>query len=128
MPFWVILYVVGSVAVSAWSHRHDLRRRDAAAVFAGAELLGSVCLTIPALGYWNTAIAAWAGPAPLRILLASGIALVLVYLAASTWKTWRNPWLTRRQRRIMVALAVATALLGNGLDAWWGAQVPGVLN
>jgi len=127
MPFWVILYVAGSVAVSAWSHRHDLRRRDAATLFAGAELLGSVCLTIPALGYWNAGIAAWAGRAPLRILLASGIALVLAYLVASTRKTWCNPWLPRRQRRIAIALALAMALLGNGLDAWWGAQVAGVL-
>jgi hypothetical protein len=122
MPWWVIPYVAGSVALSAFSHRHALRRVDAGAALAWSELLGSLCLTVPGLAYWGMDIVGAVGRGPLAVLLWLGCALVLVYLVFSSVRTWRDPRLSRRQRRLLLATGVAVSLLGNGLDAWWGAQ------
>jgi hypothetical protein len=122
MPWWVIPYVAGTLALSAWSHRHALRRCDAAALLSWTELLGSLCLALPGLAYWGLDIVGFAGRTALAVLLWLGAALVAAYLVFNTLHTWRNPRLSRRQRWIVGGLGIAMALLGNGLDAWWGAQ------
>ena len=122
MPWWVIPYVAGTLALSAWSHRHALRRRDRDAALAWTELAGSLCLVLPGLAYWGLDIVGVAGRMPLAILLWSGVALVAAYIVFNTLQTWRNSRLSRRQRWILGAIGIAVALLGNGLDAWWGAQ------
>jgi hypothetical protein len=122
----VIPYVAGTLALTAWGHRHALRaplqRFGADAALAWIDLLGSVALALPGLAYWGLDIVGLAGRTTLALLLAAGVALVLAYVAVSTWRTWRDPRFSRRQRWIVGALVAATALLGNGLDAWWGAQ------
>lgn len=129
MPWWVIPYVAGTLALTAWSHRHalrqplhPLRRVGAEAVLAWIDLLGGVALALPGLAYWGLDIVGFAGRTTLAVLLAVGVALVLAYVAISTRRTWRDPRFSRRQRWIVGGLVVAMALLGNGLDAWWGAQ------
>lgn len=122
MPLWAIAYVAGTLALSVWGHRHALRRRDAAAALAWTELLGSLCLVPPGLAYWGLDVVGLAGRTPLAVLLWLGVALLVVYLVFSTRQTWRNPRLSPRQRWIVAGLGAAVALVGNGLDAWWGAQ------
>lgn len=130
MPFWVVPYVAGTLALTAYGHRHALRRpllrslrlRDAAVALAWADLLGSLCLAPAGLAYWGLDIVGLAGRTPLAVLLWVGAALVLAYVAVIAVRTWRDPRLSTRQRWIVGGLGVAAALAGNGLDAWWGAQ------
>jgi hypothetical protein len=126
MPWWVVPYVVGTLALTGFGHRHALRRSlhrpDAQTALAWIDLLGSVALALPGLAYWGLDIVGFAGRTTLAVLLIVGVALVLAYVAVSGWRTWHDPRLSRRQRWIIGGLTVAMALLGNGLDAWWGAQ------
>jgi hypothetical protein len=124
MPWWVIPYVAGTLALSAWGHRHALRGplRSAEAALAWIDLFGATMLALPGLAYWGLDIVGFAGRTTLAVLLVAGVALVLAYVACSSWRTWRDPRLSRRQRWIIGVLVLAMALLGNGLDAWWGAQ------
>jgi hypothetical protein len=129
MPWWVIPYVVGTLALTGWSHRHALRSPlryfGAAAALAWIDLLGGLALALPGLAYWGLDIVGFAGRTTLAVLLVLGVALVLAYVAISSWRTWYDPRFSRRQRWIVCGLVVAMALLGNGLDAWWGAQALG---
>jgi hypothetical protein len=121
--------VVGTLALSAWGHRHALRnslrgplRLHGAQALAWIDLSGGTMLALPGLAYWGLDIVGFAGRTTLALLLAAGVGLVLVYMVLSAWRTWRDPRLSRRQRWIIGGLVLAMALLGNGLDAWWGAQ------
>ncbi|WP_036168581.1 hypothetical protein [Massilia sp. 9096] len=126
MPWWVIPYVAGTLALTGWGHRHalrtPLRRLGPAAALAWIDLLGALALALPGLAYWGLDIVGLAGRTTLAVLLAVGVALVLAHAALSLWRTWRDPRLSRRRRWIIGGLVIAMALLGNGLDAWWGAQ------
>lgn len=126
MPWWVIPYVAGTLALTGWGHRHalrhSLRRFGTEAALAWTDLLGSVALALPGLAYWGLDVVGFAGRTTLAVLLVAGVALVLAYVAVSSWRTWRDPRFSRRQKWIVGGLVVAMALLGNGLDAWWGAQ------
>jgi hypothetical protein len=126
MPWWVIPYVAGTLALTGWSHRHalrsPLRRLSPQAALAWIDLLGGLALALPGLAYWGLDIVGFAGRTTLAVLLVAGVALVLAYVALSGWRTWRDPRFSPRQKWIVGGLLVAMALLGNGLDAWWGAQ------
>lgn len=130
MPFWIAPYVAGTLALTAFGHRHALRlplrqafrRRDAGAALAWTDLLGSLCLAPAGLAYWGVDVVGLAGRGPLAVLLGLGCALVLAYVIVTAVRTWRNPWLSARQRWRVGGLAVAAALAGNGLDAWWGVR------
>jgi hypothetical protein len=126
MPWWVMPYVVVTLALTGFGHHHALRRSlhrpDAETALAWIDLLGGVALAVPGLAYWGLDIVGFAGRTTLAVLLVVGVALVLAYVAVSGWRTWHDPRFSRRQRWIVGGLVVPMALLGNGLDAWWGAQ------
>ena len=130
MPAWVVPYVAGTLALTAFGHRHALRRpllrapglRDAAVALAWTDLLGSLCLAPAGLAYWGVDVVGLAGRGPLAVLLAVGCALVLVYVAVTAVRIGRDPFLSARRRWLVGGLAAVAALAGNGLDAWWGAQ------
>ena len=128
MPAWVVPYVAGTLALTAFGHRHALRRSLLrapglrAVALAWTDLLGSLCLAPAGLAYWGVDVVGLAGRGPLAVLLAAGCALVLAYVVVTALRIGRDPLLSARRRWLVGGLAVAAALAGNGLDAWWGAQ------
>jgi hypothetical protein len=123
MPGWSALYLAGDVALSAWMLRHDFRRRGRAAAIATAELLGSVCLALPALAYLDTDYAALLNDAALWCLFALG----LLALGGSSWRDIlasladpRTAWLPPRRRWLFTALGPGMMLAAAVPEVWWG--------
>jgi hypothetical protein len=123
MPGWSALYLAGDVALSAWMLRQDFRRRGRAAVIATAELLGSVCLALPALAYLDTDFAALLDDAALWCLFAVGVAT----LACTSWRDIRasladprTAWQPPRRRWLLTALGPGLMLAAALPEVWWG--------
>jgi hypothetical protein len=119
MLSWAILYMAGPICLSAWIHRHEFRQ-FASAVKAGLELLGDVCLALPALAYWDRDVAGWFGRMPLLVLLALGsLALLLFGVAGirTALADWRLP---PRRRWLIAALGSGLPMLAALPEVWWG--------
>jgi hypothetical protein len=123
MPNWNALYLVGDVALSAWLLRRDFRRRGRAAAVATVELLGGVCLALPALAYLDTAFAALLDDAALWSLFVAGLAA----LACFGWRDVRasladprTTWLPPRRRWLVTALGPGMMLAAAIPEVWWG--------
>jgi hypothetical protein len=123
MPGWTALYLAGDVALSAWMLRHDFRRRGRSAAVATAELLGSVCLALPALAYLDTDFAALLGDAARWSLFALG----LLALGCFGWRDIRasladprTAWLPPRRRWLITALGPGLMLAAALPEVWWG--------
>ena len=123
MPGWSALYLAGDVALSAWMLRHDFRRRGRAALIATAELLGSVCLALPAFAYLDKDVAALFDDAALWSLFVVG----LVALACFGWRDVRKSladprtaWLPPRRRWLITALGPGMMLAASIPEVWWG--------
>ena len=123
MPAWSALYLAGDVALSAWMLRHDFRRRGRAALIATAELLGSVCLALPAFAYLDKDVAALLDDAALRSLFMAGLAA----LACFGWRDVRasladprTAWLPPRRRWLITALGPGMMLAASVPEVWWG--------
>ena len=123
MPGWSILYLAGDVALSAWMLRHDFRRRGRAACVATIELLGSVCLALPALAYLDETFAALLDDTALGCLFAAGVAA----LATFGWRDVRaslldprRAWLPPRRRWLLTALGPGLMLAAALPEVWWG--------
>lgn len=123
MPGWSILYLAGDVALSAWMLRHDFRRCGRAACVATIELLGSVCLALPALAYLDETFAALLDDTALGCLFAAGVAA----LATFGWRDVRaslldprRAWLPPRRRWLLTALGPGLMLAAALPEVWWG--------
>lgn len=123
MPGWSALYLAGDVALSAWMLRHDFRRRGRAALIATAELLGSVCLALPAFAYLDQDVAALFDDAALWSLFVVGLAA----LACFGWRDVRasladprTEWLPPRRRWLVTALGPGMMLAASVPEVWWG--------
>jgi hypothetical protein len=123
VPGWTALYLAGDVALSAWMLRHGFRRRGRAALVATAELLGSVCLALPALAYLDTGFAALLNDAALWCLFAPG----LLALGCFGWRDIRTSladprtaWLPPRRRWLLTALGPGMMLAAAVPEVWWG--------
>jgi hypothetical protein len=123
MPGWTALYLAGDVALSAWMLRRDFRRRGRAAVVATAELLGSVCLALPALAYLDTDFAALLDDAARWSLFTLG----LLALGCFGWRDVRasladprTAWLPPRRRWLVTALGPGMMLAAALPEVWWG--------
>lgn len=123
MPSWNALYLVGDVALSAWLLRRDFRRRGRAAVVATVELLGGVCLALPALAYLDTSFAALLDDAALWSLFVAGLAALTCFgwrdIRASLADP-RTAWLPPRRRWLVTALGPGMMLAAAIPEVWWG--------
>ncbi|KQV52267.1 hypothetical protein [Massilia sp. Root335] len=123
MPGWTALYLAGDVALSAWMLRRDFRRRGRSAAIATAELLGSVCLALPALAYLDTDFAALLDDAARWSLFTLG----LLALGCFGWRDVRasladprTAWLPPRRRWLITALGPGMMLAAALPEVWWG--------
>jgi len=119
MPSWAILYVIGPICLSAWLHRHEFGQR-ATAVKAVLELLGDVCLAVPALAYWNAGIVTRVGRIPFIVLLALGSLALLAFGCTgirAALADWRLP---PRRRWLVAALGSGLPMLAAVPEVWWG--------
>ncbi len=123
MPAWSALYLAGDVALSAWMLRHDFRRRGRAAIIAAAELLGSVCLALPALAYLDEDFAALLNESALWTLFALGMAALVRFGWRDIRASLRDPrtaWLPPRRRWLLTALGPGMMLAAALPEVWWG--------
>lgn len=123
MPGWSALYLAGDVALSAWLLRRDFRRRGRAAFVATVELLGSVCLALPALAYIDADFGGRLDDTALRCLFGAGVAA----LAGFGWRDVRasladprRAWLPPRRRWLLTALGPGLMLAAALPEVWWG--------
>jgi hypothetical protein len=123
MPAWSALYLAGDVALSAWMLRHDFRRRGRAALVATAELLGSVCLALPAFAYLDKDVAALFDDAALWSLFVVGLAALACFGWRDVRKSLTDPrtmWLPPRRRWLVTALGPGMMLAASVPEVWWG--------
>jgi hypothetical protein len=123
MPGWNALYLVGDVALSAWLLRRDFRRRGRAAVVATVELLGGVCLALPALAYLDTSFAALLDDAALWCLFVAGLAALTSFGWRDVRASLADPrtaWLPPRRRWLVTALGPGMMLAAALPEVWWG--------
>jgi hypothetical protein len=123
MPAWSALYLAGDVALSAWMLRHDFRRRGRAALVATAELLGSVCLALPAFAYLDKDVAALFDDAALWCLFMVGLAALACFGWRDVRKSLADPrtaWLPPRRRWLVTALGPGMMLAASVPEVWWG--------
>jgi arginine exporter protein ArgO len=122
LPGLGALYLAADIALSAWMLRADLRRRGRAAVVASLELVGGVCLSIPAMAYLDTHFAAAIAPTLLRILFIIGLPAVLWFGWRALRSGLRDPAQSRlppRQRWLLLALGPGMALIASAPEIWW---------
>jgi len=119
-PAGAALYIAGTVALTVWLRRAEFRQGGQGAATATLDLLSSVSLAIPALAYWNTAIAVRLGDGLLWLLFGLGVLGLLGFVLYDALKVMRNPRLTQRQRRIIAAIGGAAVLVPSALEVWWG--------
>jgi hypothetical protein len=117
-----VLYIGGTVCLTAWMRRKEFRQGGAAAGFATLDLLSSISLALPALAYWNAHLGARLGDGLLRILFACGVLGLFGFAAVDARAMLQHPRLTARQRRRFAALGAAAVLLPSSLEVWWGAE------
>jgi hypothetical protein len=123
MPGWSALYLAGDVALSAWMLRHDFRRRGRAAFVATMELLGSVCLALPAFAYLDKDVAALFDDAALWSLFVVGLAALACFGWRDVRKSLADPrtaWLPPRRRWLVTALGPGMMLAASVPEVWWG--------
>ena len=119
MSSWIILYVAGPICLSAWLHRHEFGR-FASAFKAGLELLGDLCLALPALAYWDRGVAGWFDRTPLMVLLALGSLALLVFGWAGIRSALADGRLPPRRRWLVAALGSGLPMLAAVPEVWWG--------
>jgi len=119
MPSWALLYVAGPICLSAWLHRHQFRAL-ASALKAGLELLGDLCLALPALAYWDRGVAGWFDRGPLMVLLALGSLALLVFGWAGIRSALADGRLPPRRRWLVAALGSGLPMLAAVPEVWWG--------
>jgi hypothetical protein len=116
---WPIFYLGGYVALLAWTRRADFKRR-ATLPHAAFDVVGGICLSVPALAWMDERVARLCGDPLLRLFFAGG----LIALAYFTWDACRkahaHPLLPEGRRRILAGITLAAAVLGAGPDIWWG--------
>ena len=117
---WCILYLVAYVGVLAWTRRADFHRR-ATAVPATLDVLGGVCLSVPALAWLDEGIAAYCSDALLRVTFVIGVVSLAWFTRHDVKKAAANAQLAPRLRRRFAFVTLAAALVGAGPDVWWGA-------
>ena len=124
MPSWAVLYVTGSICLSAWLHRHEFGQR-ATALKAVLELLGDACLAVPALAYWDVGIVARVGRIPFIVLLVLG-SLALLAFGCAGIRTALSDWrLPPRRRWLVAALGSGLPMLAALPEVWLGLSVVG---
>ena len=119
MPSWAVLYVAGPICLSAWMHRHEFRA-VASALKAALELLGDLCLALPALAYWDRGVAGWFERGPLMVLLALGGLALLVFGWAGIRAALADARLPPRRRWLVAALGSGLPMLAAMPEVWWG--------
>jgi hypothetical protein len=117
--FWSILYMVGYVALLAWTRRADWRAR-ATALPAACDVLGGVCLSVPALAWLDGGVAAHCSDAVLRVTFVLGVASLAWFTRHDLRRAHANAALAPRLRRRFALVTLAGALVGAGPDVWWG--------
>jgi hypothetical protein len=117
-----VLYIAGTVVLTAWMRRVEFRRGGRAAGIASLDLLSSISLAMPALAYWNANLGTRLGDGLLRMLFVLGLLGLFGFVAIDARAMLRHPRLTERQRRRFAAIGAAAVLLPSTLEVWWGVE------
>jgi hypothetical protein len=117
-----VLYIAGTICLTAWMRRAEFRRGGRAAGVATLDLLGSISLAMPALAYWNANLGARLGDGLLRLMFVLGLLGLFGFVAYDARAMLRHPRLSQRQRRRFAAIGAAAVLLPSALEVWWGAE------
>jgi hypothetical protein len=129
LPVWGLLYVAGDIVLSAWMLRAGFRARGRIALLAGVELLGGVCMSIPAMSYMDSDFAAAMNDTALRILFCVGLVALLWYGRRDLRTNLRDPVyadLPPRQRWLFFLMGPGMMLAAGLLELWWASM--GVLH
>lgn len=119
---WPLLYLGAYVAVLAWTRRADFRHRSTV-LPATLDVLGSICLSIPALAWLDERVERFCGDAWLRPLFGLGTLAFAVFTWEAVRQAARHPLLPPGRRRYLAAITLATALIGAAPDIRWGVLV-----
>jgi hypothetical protein len=117
-----VLYIAGTICLTAWMRRAEFRRGGRAAGVATLDLLSSISLAMPALAYWNANLGARLGDGLLRLMFVLGLLGLFGFVAYDARAMLRHPRLNQRQRRRFAAIGAAAVLLPSALEVWWGAE------
>jgi hypothetical protein len=116
---WPLWYLAAYVGLLAWTRRADFRRR-ATILPATLDVLGSICLSIPALAWLDERVERLCGDALLRAAFGLGLAALVAFTWEAVRKAARHPCLPPPRRRVVAGITLAAALVGAGPDVWWG--------
>jgi len=114
-----VLYIAGTVCMTAWMRRVEFRQGGRAAGIAGLDLLSSISLAVPALAYWNVHLGARLGDGVLRLLFVLGLLGLFGFVAVDARAMLRHPRLNQHQRRRFAAIGAVAMLLPSSLEVWW---------
>lgn len=122
MRTWVSVYFAVYLTFSLWAHIDDFHKAPTYKYSAFVELLGNVCLLLPALAYWYPEIqSAFVGTLP--IIFGGGVFSLICTLFRGFKKNFPDPKLSLAAN---VGLSIVSSMLVIAVTSpllWWGGRL-----
>ena len=120
MPLWVSLYFTGYVTFSLWAHIDDFRKGkiNPWTIF---EVIGNVCLLLPALAHWYPQLYSFFGKA-MTVFFVLGVVSVMIFAYRGFKKNYPDPELSSSEN---IGLGIFSAMFLISITSpliWWGWQ------
>jgi hypothetical protein len=120
MPLWVSIYFSVYLAFSLWAHISDFRT-DQFEIWSVFEVVGNMCLLLPALAYWYPALRSTIADA-VGIFFVFGVASLIIFIYRGFKKHFPDPDLSLSANIGLSILSNVLVIFVTSPLIWWGGQ------
>lgn len=120
MPLWVSLYLAGYVTYSIWAHVDDFKKIGVS-FWVVFEVVGNVCLFLPAFAWWHPQAYFIFGRF-IIFIFAIGLISMVVFVCKGVRSNSSDPDLSLFESVVLSSFGAALLLLVVSPLVWWGWQ------